>query len=159
MKNKSHCFLRYANALPRDRNKSCIFCPNIKESTNHILYECNKFRSLSKKILNIINNTFKLNIIFNDEYLVILNKDNRINIFQIINQRITWNLRCTMIHEGDTFSDTKWENMIQMEIERFIMKEIFLSNQLEETIKLWKPLIKEFDGETKMVSLIKIFEQ
>ena len=90
---------------------------------------------------------------------MILSKDDRVNIFQIINQRITWNLRCAMIHEGDTFSDAKWENMIQMETERFIMKEIFLSSQLEETIKLWKPLIREFDGETKMVSLIKVFEK
>ena len=158
MKNKSHCFLRNANALPRDRDKNCIYCPNKRESIEHILYECNTYKKYAKKITIIINKIFKLNIKCDERFLIILDKDVRINIFQMINQKIIWNYRCGMIHEGVTFDDSQWENLIQMELEGFISKEIFLANDYGEIKKLWDPIIEKIDPETKMTTFKKIFQ-
>ena len=87
MKNKSHCFLRYSNALPRNKDKDCTFCPNEKESINHILFGCNKYNRYAIKLTKILNVFFKLNLICDEIFLIILNQDIRINIFQMINQR------------------------------------------------------------------------
>lgn len=76
----------------------------------------------------------------------------------MINQRTIWNFRCGLIHEGATFDDTQWENLIQMEVERFVLKEIFLSKNLEGEIAIWKTLIEEYDPETKIAKIKNLFE-
>ncbi len=158
IKTKSHCFLRNTNALSRQRDNNCIFCYNQRDSINHILYECNIYKYYANKILKITNKLFNLKLICDERYLIILDKDIRINIFQMINQKVFWNLRCRLIHVGATFDDTQWENLIQMEVERYLNKEIFLSNNREELLEFWSSIIENFDPETKLTKLINIFQ-
>lgn len=158
MKNRSHCYLRNANALSRERDKNCIFCQNQKDSINHILFECNKYKYYANKILKVLNKFFGLNLIFDERFLIILHKETKINIFQMINQRIFWNLRCGLIHEGATFDDTQWEKLIQLEVERFIMKEIYFSNNKKEIIEIWNSMIENIDSETGIAKIKRLFE-
>ena len=132
MKIKSHCYLRYSIALPRDRNNNCPFCPIERESTNHILFQCQKYCFYTKKIIAILNKYFQLNIQFDDTVLIKLNGDKIINVFQMINQRAVWNARCSMLHVGIVLNDAMWENLFLTELERYLWKELFSSIKIEE---------------------------
>ncbi len=158
MRNKSHSFLRFAIALNKEREKRCVFCPEKIETTNHILYECERLRKYAKKLMLKLNEIFQSGLIFSDKFLLILENDIRINIFQIINLRLIWNYRCKKLKEKIDFEEKKWENEIQNEIERYISKEIFKSEKLfEENRKIWENIIQEANYSNKEINFKKIF--
>jgi hypothetical protein len=69
MRVKSNIFLRYANCLPRTREVNCCLCQRARESSNHVLYQCQILRTSGRTIVEALERHLGIHLVL-DEFLM-----------------------------------------------------------------------------------------
>ena len=146
---KSNAFSRFANLLPRNRDESCCRCLSQKESSNHVLLECESLRKEAAMTIKILKTFFSITIEI-DSFLTLLQKDMRTRVLQMTSLYCSWRVRCSVKYE-EKKSQTFWQSLLTSEIRRYILKN---SSNSED----WSPLILSFDPPSLSLSLVPLFQ-
>lgn len=150
MKIKSHIFKRLTNILPRNREEDCPFCPNNRETSDHILTECAFLREKINFIKKILKKEFQIETEEID-LMTIISNDEIVRPIQLFTLYLVWNLRCKIKFENYLPKDI-WNKLMQKEFERFIFKENMKKDK-ESFLENWNSIISFVDGSLIVKSL------
>ena len=158
---KSHSFLKNSNALPREKLYGCPICKT-EETSNHITFDCDMIKSNTKLIVNSYNKIFKKNIIYSKEKLITLEKEETLNVFQMVNSYLNWKIRCETKFKLIKHFENFYKKNFNFEIENYILKEFLEScnneTKLESFLMNWKNLIESYSLTKQKITMKKVFE-
>jgi hypothetical protein len=139
MRIKSHFINRFGNLLPRKRDEKCAWC-GVKESSDHLLYQCQELRDRARRIIDGLQRAFQVDNMTEDNFLMVLSSDLRIRIFQIALSYAHWTLRCKRIH-NEFVRPNELNDVVKTEVRRFILRLFKDGNKIAD----FEPVIEHFD--------------
>lgn len=152
MRVKSHAFARYNNLLPRRREGDCPWC-GTRESSDHILFQCQNLRSQAQVLIRGIRFALKQRISL-DNFLMVLSDSEQMRLYQMAFLYGHWLIRCKLIH-GEFIRDKELQDMVKSEVGRYILR----AYKNKEKMEPFNPLMDSFDPSTLTLTVLDLFER